>query len=344
VLKGGLVLELRLARARATKDIDLRMLGAPDDILPRLQEAGRRDLGDFLTFEVQSDPHHLELDGDGMQYAGRRYRAEPRLAGKVFGRPFGVDVALAEPLPRPEILRGSAFLTFAGIPAVDYRVYPLEAHIAEKLHAYTLPRPMPNSRVKDLPDLALLASVRALDAASLADALQQTFAQRATHAAPQTVPDPPAGWTAAYAHMAATDGLRWPTIDTLLDAVRTFLNPVLAGHRGSWTARSRTRSNDPVSRPSPDASPLGETSEKHGRILGERVGETRMAVGPEPFPRRVVSKNPKHPSAPGGTTTPSSCRASGCCGPRRDRSASSARAAVTASWPPMPATTPGSTW
>jgi predicted nucleotidyltransferase component of viral defense system len=241
VLKGGLVLELRLARARATKDIDLRMLGAPDDILPRLQEAGRRDLGDFLTFGVQPDPHHPELDGDGMQYTGRRYRAEPHLAGKVFGRPFGVDVAFAEPLPRPpEILRGSAFLAFAGIPAVDYRVYPLEAHIAEKLHAYTLPRPMPNSRVKDLPDLALLASVRALDAASLADAIQQTFAQRATHAAPQIVPDPPAGWTAVYARMAATDGLRWPTIDKLLDAVRTFLNPVLAGHRGRWDPQSWT--------------------------------------------------------------------------------------------------------
>jgi hypothetical protein len=29
-LKGGLVLELRLERARTTKDIDLRMMGSPD--------------------------------------------------------------------------------------------------------------------------------------------------------------------------------------------------------------------------------------------------------------------------------------------------------------------------
>ncbi len=44
LLKGGLVLEMRLSRARATKDIDLRMVGSPDDILPRLQEAGQMDL------------------------------------------------------------------------------------------------------------------------------------------------------------------------------------------------------------------------------------------------------------------------------------------------------------
>jgi hypothetical protein len=32
--------QLRIQRARTTKDVDLRMVGAPDDILARLQEAG----------------------------------------------------------------------------------------------------------------------------------------------------------------------------------------------------------------------------------------------------------------------------------------------------------------
>ena len=44
-------------------------------------------------------------------------------------------------------------LAFAGIAPPTLRLYPVETHIAEKLHAYTLPRPRPNSRVKDLPDL-----------------------------------------------------------------------------------------------------------------------------------------------------------------------------------------------
>src|ERR1700676_4578317 len=41
LLKGGLVLELRLERARTTKDIDLRLVGSPETVLARLQEAGR---------------------------------------------------------------------------------------------------------------------------------------------------------------------------------------------------------------------------------------------------------------------------------------------------------------
>src|SRR5438105_3098028 len=49
LLKGGLVLELRLERARTTKDIDLRLTGSAHDVLARLQEAGRRDLGDFMA-------------------------------------------------------------------------------------------------------------------------------------------------------------------------------------------------------------------------------------------------------------------------------------------------------
>jgi hypothetical protein len=41
-LKGGLVLELRLDRARTTRDIDLRMTGSADGVLARLQEAAPR--------------------------------------------------------------------------------------------------------------------------------------------------------------------------------------------------------------------------------------------------------------------------------------------------------------
>lgn len=51
-LKGGLVLELRLKRARTTKDVDRRMVGSPDDLLAKLQQAGRLDLGDFMSFEI----------------------------------------------------------------------------------------------------------------------------------------------------------------------------------------------------------------------------------------------------------------------------------------------------
>src|SRR5467141_2162505 len=44
MLKGGLVLELRLERARTTREVDLRRDAPPEQTLARLQEAGRADL------------------------------------------------------------------------------------------------------------------------------------------------------------------------------------------------------------------------------------------------------------------------------------------------------------
>lgn len=97
-LKGGLVIELRLARARTTKDIDLRLMGSPEEVLDKLQEAGRLDLGEFMRFEVGLDRLHPGIHGDGMKYDGYRFRAECRLAGQIYGRPFGVDVAFGDPI------------------------------------------------------------------------------------------------------------------------------------------------------------------------------------------------------------------------------------------------------
>ena len=228
IIKGGLVLELRLARARTTKDVDLRMMGTPAELLERLQAAGRLDLQDFMRFEVQRDRHHPEIQGEGIKYAGHRFAAECRLAGKVYGRPFGVDVAFGDPLvSEPDEVVGDDLLTFAGIEPTRLRLYPVVSHIAEKLHAYTMPRTRPNSRVKDLPDIALLASTGAIDAAMLRAALETTFEFRATHSLPSDVPQPPTNWQKPYAVMAESDQLAWPAIDELHRAVQAFLGPVL---------------------------------------------------------------------------------------------------------------------
>lgn len=143
-LKGGLVLELRLARARTTKDVDLRMTGSPDTLLARLQEAARRDLADFMTFEVVPHAEHPEIQNEGMQYDGLRFRAECRLAGKLYGQPFGVDVAFGEPMfGEPDVVVAQDVLAFAGIAPPTLRLFPVETHLAEKLHAYTMPRARP---------------------------------------------------------------------------------------------------------------------------------------------------------------------------------------------------------
>lgn len=227
-LKGGLVLELRLERARTTKDIDLRLVGSPEEVLAKLQEAGRRDLGDFMTFEVVLDDQHPDIQNEGMQYDGQRFRAECKLAGRLYGQRFGVDVAFGDPIfGEVEERIADDLLAFAGIPPPKLRLYPIETHIAEKLHAYSLPRPYPSSRVKDLPDLALLATARPLDARRLRAALGQTFTFRKTHPVPAKLPAPPPAWAAPYGAMAREDQLAWPTLGDVTGAVRAFLDPVL---------------------------------------------------------------------------------------------------------------------
>jgi Nucleotidyl transferase AbiEii toxin, Type IV TA system len=235
LLKGGLVLELRLERARTTKDIDLRLIGSPENVLADLRRAGSLDLKDFMTFEVAPDTEHPQMQNDGMRYEGLRFRTECRLAGKLYGQRFGVDVAFGDPiLGEPEIVSAEDTLAFAGVAPPVLRLYPIETHLAEKLHAYTLPRPRPNTRVKDLPDIALLGTTQPLDAERLRLALSQTFEFRSTHAVPSSVPNPPASWSTPYGELARENELAWTTLEELTAAVAAFINPVLAGRKGTW--------------------------------------------------------------------------------------------------------------
>ena len=239
ILKGGLVLELRLERARTTKDVDLRMMGSSDGILSRLQEAGRKDLDDFMYFEVGPDDDHPEIVHDAMQYDGLRFRAECRLVGKLYGQPFGVDVAFGDPISgEPDVVIAEDLLSFAGIAPPRLRMYPPETHIAEKLHAYTIPCSHPNSRIKDLPDMALLATVRDFDSSTLLAAIEQTFKHRSTHSVPVSVPEAPEAWKMVYARIAVSDALQWRTLEEVTKAVQTFLNPVLAGTKARWRAET----------------------------------------------------------------------------------------------------------
>ncbi|HET7503775.1 MAG TPA: nucleotidyl transferase AbiEii/AbiGii toxin family protein [Kofleriaceae bacterium] len=247
-LKGGLALELRLERARTTKDVDLRLTGRPDSLLARLQEAGRRDLGDFLSFEIGPDEDHPEIRNDSLRYDGLRFRAECKLAGKLYGQPFGVDAVFGEPfLGEPEIVEADDVLGFIGVAPPRLRIYPLETHVAEKLHAYTMPRARPSSRVKDLPDIALLATTRVIDAGRLRQAIDQTFLFRNTHPVPGRFPDPIAAWALPYAAMARDDQLAWPTLDVVTAAARAFLEPVLgdgldaAWQPAAWSWRAHER-------------------------------------------------------------------------------------------------------
>jgi hypothetical protein len=228
ILKGGFVLEIRLARARTTLDVDVLVTGDPSSALEELQSAGRLDLGDYLSFEISRSEDQETIEGDGIVYEGRRFRVQAMLAGLKYGDSFGLDVAYGDIVTgKKDTASGSDFFSFIGAEQVPFQIYPRETHLAEKLHAYTLPRKRPNSRVKDLPDMALLAQTGPIEATVLRAAFECTFDFRGSHALPSAFPEPPTTWTSAYAKIAKRDGLPWTTLDDLVIAVRRFVEPVL---------------------------------------------------------------------------------------------------------------------
>ncbi|MCA9704987.1 MAG: nucleotidyl transferase AbiEii/AbiGii toxin family protein [Myxococcales bacterium] len=228
VLKGGLALELRLRKARATKDMDVRASGDPTELLARLQSAGRLDLGDFMTFEVQRHKHPT-IRAEGARYEGLRFRVEGKIAGKSYGSPFSLDIGIGDPmLGEPERVVAPDRLGFAGIAAPRVWLYPVETHLAEKLHAYTV-REGGNSRDKDLPDMVLIASETSMVAERLIEAIARTFDFRATHSVPERLPRPPEAWRAPYAEKVREFDLPWETLDECYDLASRFFDPVLEG-------------------------------------------------------------------------------------------------------------------
>lgn len=169
-----------------------------------------------------------------------RAYTSPKPIKQALEQPFGVDILFGDPmLGEAEVVVAEDVLAFARVPPPKLRLYPIETHIAEKLHAYTMPRARPNSRVKDLPDIALLASAQALNGKRVRKALEQTFAHRRTHDVPAALPAPLAAWKKPYEAMAREDQLPWATLEEVTQAAQTFLDPVLArAPQTKWSPRT----------------------------------------------------------------------------------------------------------
>ena len=235
VLKGGYALELRFKAARSTVDIDLTVqripAGAGDSVTgivrEMLQRAADVSLGDW--FEYKIGPPILDLDA--APYGGARYPIEARMDARIFAR-FHLDAGIGDAVMQPlEVLECRDWLDFAGIERCQVLMIPREQQFAEKLHAYTLPRSTPNSRVKDLVDLALLSGSGDLNSRRLLNALRLTFERRATHMMPAELAPPPLEWQRTFQALAEECGLP-PDIGTVFGRVREFLEKALASHGG----------------------------------------------------------------------------------------------------------------
>ena len=100
---------------------------------------------------------------------------------------------------------------------------PREQQFAEKLHAYTLPRPgAVNSRVRDLVDMVLLVQSGTLRSEVVSNAVQITFQHRKTHDLPKALAQPPADWKLPFSALAKECGLI-EDVNSGFTALRNFL-------------------------------------------------------------------------------------------------------------------------
>jgi hypothetical protein len=88
--------------------------------------------------------------------------------------------------------------------------------------------------VRDLPDIAILASVGPVESEEVRAALALSFTHRATHALPSAFPDAPLRWAEPYAELAEANRLPWPSLQAVEHAARAFLDPVLRGEQMAW--------------------------------------------------------------------------------------------------------------
>jgi hypothetical protein len=147
ILKGGYAMELRFETARSTRDLDFTLREGNNEAgLLLLQRAAVLDVGGFFTFRVGE----AMIDLDAAPYGGARHPVESRVDGRVFVR-FHVDVGIGDVIVEPiETMAARDWLAFAEISPPCVPLIARDQQFAEKIHAYSLPRANPNSRVRDL--------------------------------------------------------------------------------------------------------------------------------------------------------------------------------------------------
>lgn len=227
VVKGGMALEWRLGnRARGTLDLDLVLRGDPisgDELRAKLIELLAGDLEeDRFLFEV-GPPERLEV--------GFRFAVRANLAGREFAS-VRVDVAArgAELLATERLQLPRAVRSFDRLSPPQVEVAATSQHFAEKLHALTRDHgEQPNTRVRDLIDLILLIELELVRSRDVPAVVRHVFENCATHAVPEEIPDPPAGWGPAYSQMATEMSLGARTIEDAMSRLRSFWNQARSG-------------------------------------------------------------------------------------------------------------------
>jgi len=191
-----------------------------------LQQAAGVSLDDWFEFAIASPI----MDLDAAPHGGARFPVEAKMYARIFAR-FHLDIGVGDVVLQPvELVECRDWLAFAGITRPSVRIISREQQFAEKLHAYTLPRSTPNSRVKDLIDLALLVHAGELEPARVSSAIGATFARRGTHRVPRQLDPPPAEWFNQFAELSESC-LAGANMSDAFETVRAFCDRLAESKR-----------------------------------------------------------------------------------------------------------------
>lgn len=233
-LKGALALDFRsVARARATMDADMVAPADLEQVTEDLLAAQSLDLKDSFTFRLRRVG---TADAEAPEPTVR-FHVTAEIAGAVFDEAT-IDIAVGAPFEEPLDKVDSNLLAFADVPGTTIPVFPPEAQVAEKLHAYTRAyggRGAPSTRVKDLVDLIVIVRTLPLDAARLRALCDRIFTRRSTHQLPSAVPAPPAAWAPPFRTTAQLVGID-PELEQGHRAAAACLDPILSQSvtSGTW--------------------------------------------------------------------------------------------------------------
>jgi len=173
VLKGAGALLARLEHARHSKDIDVYFAersAAVSDAIVALRRNLSRDLGDFFGFEVTRIVPLQE------EAKGSRVHVRASLGAKTFAV-FHIDVVVGTVMSgEPDEVAPLTPLHIDGLVRPLYRAFPLPDHVADKFAAIlgTHVRSETvtgSSRIKDLVDIALIATTQQISGPALRAAI-----------------------------------------------------------------------------------------------------------------------------------------------------------------------------
>lgn len=239
LVKGGEALVARRLSTRTTRDLDIRT-GERDlnQALESIRAALDITLGDGLLYRVETISRDLSPQNTG-GYEGIQLRLLVSLGVRHFDQ-FTIDLVAGKeitgtPTPVPSPLS----LDMPELDRSTVLLYPSADHVADKVcatHAHYGAGAEPSSRVKDLYDLCVLRAAENFDAALLREAVVSESLARGLPV-PERIAVPNS-MRARYDQLARREphNLVPTAFDDAVEAVRAFLDPVLAGHvrQATW--------------------------------------------------------------------------------------------------------------